>query len=328
MDHKIRIGLYGSNGHQIHRKLKNHPNAQLVAVCKISQEALESAGIENIEKIRRYETLERMLADEDIDLISLCSPMRKDQAADAIACLNAGKHVYAEKPGALSEEELEDILAAARENDREFHEMTDTVYYEPYWSMRKLIQSGKIGKVVQVYVQKSYRLRLVARPQNEVTDGGLIRWVGIHAIRFLEHITGEQVKEVKVYQTHLGNSNESEGLYTASSWAMTLENGGVASACVNYLNPKAFLKAGNEAIRVFGTEGMIEITDGSLFSHVYTHESNEGEIDISDSDCRDYFDLYMEHLRYGNPMPMSQEEELHPLRVVIRAFEGAVCTEV
>ena len=326
MDHKVRIGLYGSNGHQIQQKLKDHPNAKLVAVCKLSQAALEEIGKEQMEAVKIYDTLEQMLADEKIDLISLCSPKRKDQAADAIACLNAGKHVYAEKPGALSVVELEEILSTAKENDREFHEMTNTIYCEPYWSMRKLIQAGKIGKVVQVYVQKSYRLRLVARPQDEVTDGGLIRWVGIHAIRFLEHITGVRVKDVKVYQTHLGNSNESEGLFTASSWAMTLENGGVASACVNYLNPKAFSKPGNEAIRVFGTEGMIEITDGSLFSHVYTHESNEGEIDILKSDCRDYFDLYIEHLRYGNPMPMSLEEELHPLRVVIRAFEGAVCT--
>lgn len=328
MDHKVRIGLYGRNGHQIHLKLNAHPDAELAAVCGFTEEQLEQLEADKAGKVKAYESLEEMLADEEIDLVSLCSPKRQDQAADAIKCLRAGKHVYAEKPGALTEEELEDILAAAKESGREFHEMTDTVYSEPYWSMRKLIRSGKIGKVVQVYVQKSYRLRLAARPQDEVTDGGLIRWVGIHAIRFLEHITGVKVKDVKVYQTHLGNKSESEGLFTASSWAMTLENGGVASACVNYLNPKAFISAGNEAVRVFGTGGMVEITDGSSFSHVYTHENNEGEIDTSESDCRDYFDLYMEHLRYGNPMPMSLEEELHPLRVVIRAFEGAECTEV
>lgn len=44
--------------------------------------------------------------DETLDLISLCSPSRKNQAKDAIECLRAGKHVYAEKPAAFSEKEL------------------------------------------------------------------------------------------------------------------------------------------------------------------------------------------------------------------------------
>ena len=195
-------------------------------------------------------------------------------------CLNAHKHVYAEKPAALSLEELDKILDAAKKNDCCFHEYADTVFYEPYWSLKKLVESGTIGEVVQVYVQKSYSLRANARPQDEVTDGGLIRWVGIHAVRFIEHITGVKVKDVKVFQTHKGNIDETKGLYTASSWAMTLENGGVASACVNYLNPRGgFGQHGNESVRIFGTEGMAEITDGGKRTHEYTLTENLGEID-------------------------------------------------
>ena len=321
MRDKLKIGLYGINGHQIHRRLMDHPHGRLVAV----------AGMRNPEKIpgvmesnaRIYDTLEELLRDPEVELVSLCSPRRADQGKDAIACLRAGKHVYAEKPGALSEAELDEILSVAAERGMEFHEMTDTIYREPYWTMRSLVRSGKLGKVVQVYVQKSYPLRPWLRPQDEETDGGLIRWVGIHAIRFLEHITGERVKDVKMFQTHLGNKTEDSGLFTASSWAMTLENGGVASMCANYLNPKSFPTWGNEAVRVFGTEGMIEITDGATHSHWYDGMVDRGPIDFSESDCRDYLDLYLEHLRFGTPMPMTLEEELHPLRVVIRAFEAA-----
>lgn len=325
MERKIRIGLYGSNGHQLHRKLGKHPDAELKAVCGLTAEQLKSAGCYREGEVIFYDSLEELLKDDNLDLISLCSPKRKDQAQDAIACLKAGKHVYAEKPAVLSQEELDHVLAVAVQTGCEFHEMADTVFCEPYWSMRRLIQSGKIGEVVQVYVQKSYPLSVHTRPQDEVTDGGLIRWVGIHAIRFLEHITGVQVKTVHVCQTHLGNIRENEGLFTASSWAMTLENGGVASACVNYLNPKGFGQWGNETVRVFGTEGMIEVVDGKRSSHIYTQQGDEGVIDTSHSDCEDFFDQYMAHLRYGTPMSMSLEEELHPLRVVLHAFEKAVC---
>ena len=274
-----------------------------------------------------YGSLEEMLGDNTLDLISLCSPKRCNQAENAIRCLEAGKHVYAEKPAAFSERELDGIIAAAEKNGCEFHEMADSIFFEPYWSAKKLVESGKIGEVVQVYVQKSYPLNINVRPQNEYTDGGLIRQAGIHAIRFLEHITGLKVNDVRVSQTHLGNIKADEGLFTASSWIMTLSNGGVASACVNYLNPKGFGLWGNEAVRIFGTDGMLEITDGARHTRVYTNAGDEGKIDVSSSDCRDFFDILAEHLVKGSPMPMNLEDELHPLRVVIRAFDNAQCTE-
>ena len=83
------------------------------------------------------------------------------------------------------------------------------------------------------------------------------------------------------------------------------------------------MKKGNESIRIFGTEGMVEITDGGRKTHLYTQDGDEGEVETHNSDCVDYFKLLTKHLLYGNDMPMSQDEELHPLRVVIRAFDSA-----
>ena len=72
---------------------------------------------------------------------------------------------------------------------------------------------------------------------------------------------------------------------------------------------------------------MIEMTDGATHTHIYTNIGDEGEIDISNSDCRDFFQELVHHLLYGKEMPLTQEEELHPLRVVIRAFEVAEVIE-
>ena len=73
---------------------------------------------------------------------------------------------------------------------------------------------------------------------------------------------------------------------------------------------------------------MIEITDGGQHTHLYTHEGDMGEIDTSGSDCKDFFLEIVKHLKYGSELPMTQEEELHPLRVVIRAFDLAKVTTV
>lgn len=317
---EINVAIYGVNGHQIHDKLKEIPNAKLTAICV--PESISQRITADHSEIKVYSTLSEMLADDSIDLISLCSPRRCDQAADAIACLRAKKHVYAEKPAAFSEEELDRILEAANENGVEFHEMVDTVFCEPYWTMRKMICRGKIGEVIQVYAQKSYPSNFRSRPQDEETDGGLIRWVGIHAIRFIEHITAIRVKEISAFETHLGNFTPDRGLFTAASLSMSLKNGGVASVCLNYLNPRNFGSWGNESVRVFGDKGMIEITDGGRRTHFYT-EDGEGEIDCGDSDYVDYLELLIRHLQCGEPLPMTIEEELHPLRVVIAAKNQA-----
>ncbi len=325
---KLRVGLYAHQGHQITAKLYDNPEAEIAALCLFEDDYVEGIREKCSNDIKVYNTLEDMLKDDNFDIVSLCSPMRSEQGQDAIKCLKAGKHVYAEKPAVFSEEELDEILKVAKECGKEFHEMADSVFVEPYWSVRKAVRDGKVGKVIQVFVQKSYPLGIEFRPQNEDKDGGLVRQAGIHGIRFLEHITGLQVEEVEVRQTHLGNTNPNEGLFTASSWLMTLSNGGVASACMNYLNPRTFTSWGNECVRIYGTEGFIEITDGGKHTHLYTHSADEGEIDTQNSDCEDFFQLLVRHFLYGDALPMTLEEELHPLRVVIRAFNNAKTTTV
>jgi len=106
----IRIGLYGTNGHQLPLDLP--VRARVVAVADYPTDGLPAS-------IRAYESLAEMLADPEIDLVSLCSVRRIEQAQHAIQCLQAGKHVLAEKPCAFSARELDRILATARETGQD-----------------------------------------------------------------------------------------------------------------------------------------------------------------------------------------------------------------
>ena len=322
MKPKLRIGLYGTNGHQIGGKIPaDHPDASICAVCFPGQ---DKASVQaQFPAAAVYETLDELLAAGAADMVSLCSPMRSSQKEDALKCIAHGVHVYAEKPAVLSEADLEEVLAAADKAGVAFHEMADTVFHEPYWALRKLIRSGRLGQVVQVYAQKCYPSNFHTRPQDEETDGGLIRWVGVHGVRFIEHITGLPVQDVQVTQTHLGNGREDGGIFTASAWMMTLEGGAVAAMTASYLQPKGFPVWGKEGVRVFCTRGIAEVTDSGLRTHVYT-DTDEGALDTAAGDCPDYLDNLLSHLRNGTPLLMTREEELHPLRVVLRAWDGAV----
>ncbi|MEI8310713.1 MAG: hypothetical protein WCH98_08155, partial [Verrucomicrobiota bacterium] len=62
----IRIGLYGTNGHQIQNALVGNPLARLVATCGVSGEKL-LPGLNEDTSIRTHETYEQLLADPGVD---------------------------------------------------------------------------------------------------------------------------------------------------------------------------------------------------------------------------------------------------------------------
>jgi predicted dehydrogenase len=314
-ERKLGVGLYGSNGHQLRPDaLAKHPLAQIIAVAGLRQTTLP-------EGVKRYATLEELIADPAVELISLCSPRRADQARDAIRCLEAGKHVYAEKPSAVTEAELDQILAAAKRSGRQFHEMAGTVFVQPYVTMRRLVREGAIGDVIQVFVQKSYRYG-ASRPQDEAIDGGMFLQAGIHAARMVEHAAGVRIATIAGWETAFGKPAKDVGEgKIAGTVQMTLENGGLATIIINYLNPPGTpLPHGNETLRIFGTKGYVESIDGGKRTRLVTASGIVEPLD-QPSPSTDYFDFVAAHIARGAEMPITLEEELRPLRMLLRAKE-------
>lgn len=311
---KIGVALYGSNGHQlVPAKLATHPHARLVAVADFRKSKVP-------EGVATYATLDELLKDPAVEIVSLCSARRADQARDAIKCLEAGKHVYAEKPSALTEAELDRILAVAQRTGRQFHEMAGTAFAPHYASMRRKVREGAVGEVIQVFVQKSYRYG-AARPQDEAIDGGLFLQAGIHAVRMIEHVGGVRIRRVTGWETGFGKpeKEQGEGKIAAAAQA-ELENGGLATIVINYLNPgHSALPHGNETLRIFGTKGFIESDQGGARTRLVT--AKEMVEPLEKGPALDYFDAVAAHLVTGAPLPLTLEEELHPLRVLLRAKE-------
>jgi len=318
---KIGIGLYGNNGHQIQHLLENSPIAELVATAAFDLAALPK-GLRCKKDISHYTCLEELLKDSRVQLVSLCSPRRMDQASDTVHCLDLGKHAYAEKPCAMTENELDNIIETSRCKGVQFHEMAGTAFDQPYLSMSRIVKAGTIGTVVQVFAQKSYPYAQWRR-QDEETDGGLICQNGIHALRFIEHVAGARIKEIQAFETRLGNPVKDGGLQMAASYMMTLENGGIASAVANYLNPEGFGMWGNEHLRIFGTQGFVEAVDGGKRTRLIVGDMDMGVLDLSEPP-KEYFTMFIESLLGEMVMPLTLEDELHPTRMAIRAKKAAL----
>ena len=331
----LRVGLFGLNGHQVIRQLVNHPRATLVATAAVAPAALPG---ELQRGVTHHDSLDALLADDRVDLVSLCSPRRVDQAQHAVAALRAGKHVYAEKPCALNEGDLDAVLAAARASGRVFHEMAGTVFDQPYRAMRDAVRAGAVGEVVQVHAQKSYPWH-DRRPHDEAIDGGLLRQVTIHALRMICHAAGLHPTTVSSVQTSCGlaqllasspqagpcpqgpDSPDAPRSATACALILTTAKGQVATATANYLNPRGTGVWGYETLRIFGTAGMIEShPDGS--TRCVHGATDRGPLDTS-APAVDYFDLILAELLDGAPMPLTLDEELLPTRLVNRARAAA-----
>jgi len=318
---RIGVALYGDNGHQVHERLVGHPLAQLVAVAMFPREKLPAALRDDAD-VKAYADLDTLLTDPRVELVVLCSPRRDEQAAQAIRALQAGRHVYAEKPAALSETELDKIVAVAAKTGRVFREMAGTAFEQPYHAMREVVRSGRLGRVVQVIAEKSYPWH-ERRPRDEGVDGGLLLQVGVHAMRFVEHVAGARVSSVRALETTAGNPGGEGGLRMASCLMMELEGGGLASITANYLNPKGTGVWGYETLRILGERGMIESTQGGAHTRLVAGGVDHGRLEIAATDTGvDYFDALLAMLAGDGEMPLTLEEELRPTRWVLRAKAG------
>ena len=155
---KIKVGIYDNNcGHQVTRVFDSTPDVNAIpyACCNCP-------NAEKYDGIKIYNTLEEMIGDDNVELISLCSPNRRLQAKEAVMCMQAGKHVYAEKPCAMTERELDEIINDSVKYGVEFHEMAGSAFEQPFLALRKLVLGEKLGEIVQVYTQKSYPLNLIS----------------------------------------------------------------------------------------------------------------------------------------------------------------------
>jgi predicted dehydrogenase len=97
--------------------------------------------------VRPYERLEAMLADPAIDLVDLCLPPHLHAEA-ALQALAAGKHVFVEKPMALTTADCERMVESARKAKKQLFVGHVLPFFPEYAEARRLIAEGRHGKLL------------------------------------------------------------------------------------------------------------------------------------------------------------------------------------
>jgi len=143
----VRVGVVGLGywGPNLVRVLHELDCADVLAVCDVQVAALERVG-------RRYPALRQtlsfadLLADETIDALAITTPVGTHFEL-ARAALEAGKHVFVEKPMAGSVAEAEALVEIAEERGLTLMPGHTFLYSPPVNTVRDLIQSGELGDI-------------------------------------------------------------------------------------------------------------------------------------------------------------------------------------
>ncbi len=208
----VRIGILGCGqiAQQHMATYAKIPDAKMVAFADINEEAARTCGEQYGAE---YGTNFRdLLARDDIDAVDVCLHNNFHMPA-TVAGLEAGKHVYCEKPMAGSYADAKTMLDTALAVGKHLHIQLATLYSNETRAAKTLIESGELGNV---YHARSTGHRRRGRPyvdgygtptfvQKRNSAGGALYDMGVYHISqilyllnnpVVERITGKTYQQV------------------------------------------------------------------------------------------------------------------------------------
>lgn len=157
---KVRVGLLGAGGiMKAHAKaVQASEHAVLHAVCDLSigraRAAAADFGIPNA-----YGSIEELIASDCEAVHILLPPSLHIDAARRL--IEAGKHVFVEKPFGLSPDECAAVTTLAEERGVALGVNHNFLFAPPYQAIRDAVRSGEIGAVDHLTLNWLYELKLL-----------------------------------------------------------------------------------------------------------------------------------------------------------------------
>lgn len=251
---KLRIGVIGLGWFgEIHcETIIGVPNLELAALCTRTGDRLDALG-EKFGVAKRYRDYNDMLADPEIDAVSICT-MWDQHTEPAIAALKAGKHVFLEKPIASTVEDANRIVAASK-GAKGILFIGHIVRFNPrYRAAKQAIDAGRIGKIVAMSSRRNIPAAWTPTILNKI---GPIVGDAIHDTDIMLWLTGDRIVSAYAQTTDvrgLKNPDIGQTMYRFAGGATaTLET----VWCMPEKTPFDI----DERMSIIGTEGIIHIQD-------------------------------------------------------------------
>jgi predicted dehydrogenase len=186
---RIKVGIagYGKMGKIRAHTIDNYPDMELTHVFD-----------PNITEIDRREVVlvksYKELLNADIDAVFICA-YAKQAAEYTCAALNAGLHVFCEKPPAMQSEELNFVRSCLENSGKILKYGFNHRHHYSVMEAKKLIESGKIGRILfmrGIYGKAgSLDFEKNWRNYKDFSGGGILMDQGIHMLDLFMYLTND-----------------------------------------------------------------------------------------------------------------------------------------
>lgn len=183
----IRVGIigYGKMGKTRHIAIQEVGKAELIAVSEPHLEGLK----EDVPNLSHEEIINH----EEIDALIICTPnfLNKDLT---IRGLNAGKHVFCEKPPAFTGDEVREIRAAESKTGKKLMYGFNHRHHDSVMRMKEIVDSKDFGDII--WMRGRYGKSVTEdyfnnwRAKKDKAGGGILIDQGIHMLDLFLHLGG------------------------------------------------------------------------------------------------------------------------------------------
>lgn len=300
MPSDVNIGVVGLGhwGPNLARNFAALPDASVTWLCDGNPAALERQRAGH-PSARLTSEIDDLLSDDALDAVVLAAPVPL-HAELATRVLDAGKHVFVEKPLGATLAETEALVAKADAGDRIVMVGHLLEYHPAVEKLKSLVDAGDLGEIRYVY---STRLNLGKLR----TDENSLWSLGPHDVSVALALIGEEPDEIWAR----GESYMNEGVEDVVFGYMRFPSGIASHLHLSWLDPHK-----ERRITVVGSKRMATFDDMSI----------EGKLTIYDKGFDENFESYGEYLARSGDITMPQISNEEPLRIECRHFVECIRT--
>jgi predicted dehydrogenase len=220
----IKVGLAGLGywGPNLARNFDDL--ADLVWLCDVSPELVDRYGARypDAKATTRFDDL---LDDGSVQAIVIATPVTTHYEL-ARRSLSAGKHVFVEKPPALSGAEADELVALAEEQELVLLPGHLLLYHPAVAKLMELIEAGELGEILYLYGNRQNLGQIR-------TDENALWSLGAHDLSVILHLVREEPTEVWAR----GESFHNEGVEDVVFCYLRFPSGIVAHMHLSWLDP-------------------------------------------------------------------------------------------
>jgi len=237
--------------------------------------AEKAAAFAEKKGITAYDSLDEMLANPEIHVITICTASGAHMEP-AVAAAKAGKHVIVEKPLDVTLARCDAIIAACQENNVKLATIFPSRFHGPAQEMKKAIEAGRFGTLslgdayVKWFRTQEYYDSGAWRGTWQLDGGGALMNQAIHSVDLLCYLMGD-VAKISANCAQLGHERiEIEDVAVAS---LKFKNGALGTIEASTAVYPGYLKK----IEIHGTKGSAVMEEEDIKSWEFADPTEEDD---------------------------------------------------